>query len=265
MKTKLTTIALAAALGLAGAAHGQVFSEDFGTIADGTVITTSNTDFTYVRTSTGTGAEDPDAINPSSFGTGSSAFLQSPSGSLTGVGVQDSLPSSNIYTFAVDFRFSDVTAGDIVFGVGSGSTFTGANTFSTTQGLFWLQSDNGNFERRTGGWNNVGSGVTFANDTNYSLYVIANGSASSVTAGANTIAAGTMDIYLNGSLIDDGVAVTSSLSADAFRIYSVSGTGVEIDNVSLWDSAQPVPEPSAYALLAGLLGLGYVMVRRRRA
>jgi len=238
-----------------------VFSEDFGTLADGTTITTSNTDFTYVRTSTGSGAQAPDAINPATVGTGASGFLQSPSGSLTGVGVQSTLPSANVYTFSVGFRFSDVTAGDIVFGVGSGAAFTGNGTFTTAQGLFWLQSDNGNFERRTSGWNDVGSGITFANATNYSLHVVANGSGASVNYGSETLAAGTMDIYLNGVLVDDGVAVTNSLSADGFRIYSVSGTGVEIDDVILWNSAEAIPEPSA-ALLGGL-GL-IALLRRRR-
>lgn len=238
-----------------------VFSEDFGTLANGTTLTTSNTAFTYVRTSTGTGAEDPSAINPSNVATGASGYLESPSGSLTGVGVQNTLPTSSVYTFSVGFRFSDVTAGDIVFGLGSGTAFTGNGTFTTSQGLFWLQSDAGNFERRTSDWNDVGTGITFANATNYSLHVVANGSASAVNYGSETLAAGTMDIYLNGTLVDDGVAVTNSLSADGFRAYSINGTGVEIDNVSLWNSAEAIPEPTA-ALLGsfGLLGL----LRRRR-
>ena len=249
-----------------GSAHGQIFSEDFGSLVNGTVITTSNTDFTYVRTSTGTGATDPNVINPATVGSGSSGFFRGPSGSssLTGVGVADSLTASNVYTFSVDFRFSDVSSGDIVFGVGSGDRFTGNSGFSTSQGLFWLQSDAGNFERRTSSaWEDVNGGTTFSNSTNYSLHVVANGSAGALNYGSQTVAAGAIDIYLNGILIDDDAAVTTSLTADGFRIYSVQGTGIEIDNVTLWNSAQAVPEPNTYALLSGVCALAFVMLRRR--
>lgn len=252
----LFLLTLPVTAGLAQAA--LVFSEDFGNLANGVTVTTANTDFTYVRKSTGTGAEDPSVINPSNVSTGASGFLQSPSGSLTGVGVEDTLPSSDIYTFGVDFRFTDVTAGDIVFGVGAGTAFTGNGTFTTAQGLFWLQSNNGTFERRTSGWNNVAD-TAFVNDTNYSLLVVANGSASPATYNTNSVAAGTMDIFLNGVLLENDVPVTNSLAATGFRIYSINNTGIEIDNVKLWNEA--IPEPSS-ALLGGL-GL-LALLRRRR-
>lgn len=258
---RITVSSLAVVVGLTTTAFGQVFSEDFGTIADGTAITTTNTDLTYVRT--GTSAVAPDAINPSSFGTSASAFVQAAGGSLTGIGVGNTLPSSSVYTFSADFRFTNVTAGDIVFGVGSGTSFTGNSTFTTSHGLFWLQSNNGNFERRTGSWNDVGTGTTFANGVNYSLHAVANGSAGSVTYGSRTLNAGSMDLYLNGALVDGNVVVTNSLAADGFRIYSVNGTGVEIDNIAVWNSAQAIPEPSTYAVLFGAAALSLAMVRRR--
>ena len=264
MKLKSTSLAIMAfsAIAAVSSQGALVFTEDFGSFADGTTITTTNTDFTYVRT--GTGSVAPSAINPSNLATGASGFVAATGGSLTGVGVGNTLPTSSVYTFSIDFQFTNVSAGDIVFGVGAGTSFTGNSTFTTAHGLFWLQSDNGNFERRTSsGWSDVGTGVTFSNATNYSLHVVANGSAAAVTYGAETLAAGTMDIWLGGVKIDDGVAVTSSLAATGFRVYSVSGTGVEIDNVQLWDSAVAIiPEPSA-ALIGGL-GLLALLRRRRR-
>lgn len=248
--------------------QAQVFTENFGSLANGTTLTTANTNFTYVRTSTGTGAVDPNAINPSNFGAGSSGFLQGPSGSgsLTGVGIQNTLTSSDVYTMSVDFRLSSVASGDIVFGVGSGDRFTGNSTFTTAQGLFWLQSDNGNFERRTsGGWSDIGGGTALADATNYSLHIVANGSGSLLSYTGGSVAANTMNIYLNGVLLDNNVAVTTAgLFADGFRIYSVEGTGIEIDNINLWNAAvAPVPEPSTYALIFGSLILAVVLWRKR--
>lgn len=257
-------VASAALVGFASPATAQTaeFSEDFGTIASGTTITTSNTNLTYVRTG-GSGAPNPTAINPSSFGSGSSASIQGLTTSLTGIGVRNSLTSSNVYTLSVDFLISDVSAGDIVFGVGSGSAFTSNGTFSTSNGLFWLQSDSGNFERRrgSGGWSNTG--LTLQDNTPYSLHVVANGSSSDISYGDTTVAAGTMDIYVDDALLADDQTVTNSLQADGFRIYSISGALAEIDNIALYASAVAVPEPSTYALLAGMLALASVMLRRR--
>lgn len=181
---------------------------------------------------------------------------------MTGIGVGDSLPSSNVYTLSVDFRINDVSAGDIVFGVGSGSRFTGNSTFSASQGLFWLRSDSGNFERRrSSSWSDTG--LTLQDNTLYSLHVVANGSSSSITYGDSSVAAGKLDIYMNDELLISDRNVTNSLSADGFRIYAVNGASAEIDNIALYDSAVAVPEPSTYALLAGILSMISVVVHRR--
>lgn len=265
IKTLLSTFMASAALvGFASPVTAQTaeFSEDFGTISSGTTITTSNTNLTYVRK--GSGAPNISAINPSSFGSGSSASIQTTGGSITGIGVKNTLTTSDVYTFSVDFLINDVSAGDIVFGVGSGSAFTGNSSFTTSHGLFWLQSDSGNFERRTSsGWSNIG--LTLQDNTAYSLHVVANGSSSDISYGDNSVAAGKMDIYMDDALLADDQTITNSLQADGFRIYSQNGGIGEIDNIALYASAEAVvvPEPSTYALLAGMFALASVMLRRR--
>jgi hypothetical protein len=245
------------------ASAALVFSESFDGLTNGENLTVSNTDLTYIRIGSGGGVID--ALVPGNFGTGSSAIVtqNSSSGSLNAIGVADTLPTSDVYELSLDFRLTNLS-GDMVVGVGSGSAFTGANTFSTSQGLFWLQSDSGNFERRTSsGWSNVGGGTTFLLDTNYSLRVLANGSASSVSYTGGTVGAGSMDIYLDGTLVDDDVPVTTSgLQADGFRMYQVNLGNFEVDNVALYDSIA-VPEPSMLAL--GGIGLMVALrgVRRR--
>jgi hypothetical protein len=152
-----------------------------------------------------------------------------------------------------------------VTGVGAGNTFTGDSAFSTSQGLFWLQSDSGNFERRTSStWANVGGGTSLALNTNYALRVVANGSSSPLAYPGGSLAANTMDIYLDGSLIDNDAPVTTNgLSANGFRVYQINQGNFEVDNIQLYTTA--VPEPSTL----GLAGLGVALAGlgawRRRA
>ena len=244
MKSRLSIALIALATAASTQAATIVFSEDFGSLADATTITTSNTDLTYVRVGTGGGSIV--ALNPSTVGSGSSAFITGPTNtSLNGIGVGSGLDfgTNNTITLAFDFKLTD-TSGDVVWGIGTGTSFTGNGTFSTAQGLGWFQADGTNLQRRQGGsWTTMS---TLAANTSYSFLA-------TFDLGANT-----MSVSLNNSLIAEDVAVTTAdVDPDGFRIYAVSGSDVEVDNIVLTS----IPEPTA-ALLGslGLLGL----LRRRR-
>jgi len=265
--TKLSLLFIfAAAMNIASSqAQVMVFQETFDDLPNNTALTTSNTDLTYVRIGTGGGTIN--ATSPGFFGTGASASITqvSSSTSLNGIGVQSTLPSSNIYTMAFDFRPLDLT-GDFVIGVGAGSSITGNGTFTGAHGLFWLQSDSGNLQRRTSSaWSNIGAGTTLSLNSNNLLHIIANGSAASASYTGGSVGAGKMDIYLNGTLLDDDVAVTTTgLNATGFRMYNVSKGDTAVDNITLWTGAvAPVPEPSSGALLV-LGGVSLVAIRSLR-
>jgi len=267
MKKYILSI-FAAAVNIASSeAQVMVFQETFDDLSDGTALSTANTDLTYLRIGTNGSIK---ATSPGFFGAGASASItqSAASGSLSGIGVQSTLLSSNIYTMAFDFRPLDL-AGDFVIGVGAGTSFTGNSTFTGSHGLFWLQSDNGNLQRRTSSaWSNIGGGTTLSLNSNNLLHIIANGSATSASYTGGSVGAGKMDIYLNGTLLDDDVVVTTTgLNANGFRVYNVNKGDTAVDNITLWAGAvapvASVPEPSSGALLV-LGGMALVAVRSLR-
>jgi hypothetical protein len=255
----------AAAVNIASSeAQVMVFQETFDDLSNGTTLSTANTDLTYLRIGTNGSIK---ATSPGFFGSGASASItqSASSGSLSGIGVQSTLQSSNIYTMAFDFRPLDLT-GDFIIGVGAGTSFTGNSTFTGAHGLFWLQSDSGNLQRRTSsGWSNIGGGSTLSLNSNNLLHIIANGSAASASYTGGSVGAGKMDIYFNGTLLDDDVAVTTTgLNATGFRMYNINKGDTAVDNITLWAGAvAPVPEPSSGALLV-LGGVALVAVRSLR-
>jgi len=246
---KTNTLLLTAVLGLTSAvALGQttIFQENFGTLDNGTAITTSNTGLTYVRIGNGGGSIQ--ASNPSSFGPGASALITGPSGgSLNGLGVQNTLNFQGLdeISFELDFRISDAS-GTIVMGLGDGNSFTGDGTFNTSQGLFWLQANGLNFQRRAGSsWTTM---TTLSLDTDYSLLVQANTTTNLMT------------VSLDGTAIASNVPVTTSgIDPTGFRVYSVNGSNVEIDNISI----TAIPEPGTIVMV-GILGLAALIGLRRR-
>lgn len=242
MKTKITTIALAAALGLAGAAHGQLlYQADFNAPAfsdgdlvgqdgwanhsgSGEFIQVSNvaTDGFITLNQGGGSREDANIDLGATMGAGSiwsasfDVTVLSGSSSVYIAHFKDGGFGFNARVFLAD----PVDGGDFTFGISDTSsspdtTFSSDFSFNTTY-------------RPT---------VTYNFDTGISSLTVGTESVSSINA-------------------DIGQSMTS------FAFRQAGGSFVSnIDNLEV----SAVPEPSAYALLAGLLGLGYVMVRRRRA
>ena len=68
------------------------------------------------------------------------------------------------------------------------------------------------------------------------------------------------NVVFGGSLTGTGVVV-----AEAGSTFNLNGAVSPIFGAPSLEIGVVVPEPSTYAALSGLLALGYVMVRRRRA
>ena len=166
--------------------------------------------------------------------------------SLNGVGIQNSLGGAAITT--VNFRMNlEDTAGDIFIGVGSGTMFTGNGTFSTSNLMWAIQSDNGNLEYRTGSWNN--SGQTLIAGTAYEFHIVANRSGGTVNYGIYSVANGTMDLFINGTLIGNDLAIANNQNADGFRIYQTSGGSyADIDSITIDNTAVAPFTPTAVSL-----------------
>lgn len=246
LRTKLLTTLAVSAFAVAGShAATVVFSEDFGTLANATTITTSNTDLTYVRIGTGGGSIA--ALDPSTVGSGASALITGPSNtSLNGIGVGSGLDfgTNPTITLAFDFSLSNAS-GTVVWGLGAGNSFTGNGTFTVAQGLGWFQATGTTLQRRQGG-NWVTMGDPLGLNTAYSFEATFNVTDNTVT------------VSLNNTVIAENVAVTTNnVAPNAFRIYSISGSNIEVDNILI----TAIPEPSA--ALLGALGM-LALLRRRR-
>lgn len=265
-KSLLSIVSMALASGLS--AQTLLFSEDFGTLANGTAISTANTALTYVRVSTG-GGSSITALNPSTAGAGSSGVIVSTSGSLSGIGVvSGGLASFNSGTFGFGLTVP-ATQGTFFFGIGTGTTtFTNNTTFVGTDLLAGFQiTAAGQLQVRSTNtvWTNVGS-TTFTAGT-VSVSIVFNNSGASIDYAGGSVANTRADVFVNGVLVGDDVTINAAqASASGFRLYATGAAGAggyEVDNISVISGIAPIPEPSSIALgLAGLAGL--VALRRRK-
>ena len=263
----MVVVCIGVVLSTFGGKSAPLFMENFGSLADGTALTVNNTSLTYARVGTGAGAF-LNARNPGSF-SGASAWMLATSSSLTGMGVMNgTFAPFDVGTFSFSFHTppSFSTANDLFAFVGSGNMFSGNSVFSGNDLTSGLAIAGGQLETRNSqnAWENVGSPLL--PDTSYDLSIIFNGSGSTVSYGSDSVAAGKGDVWLNGALWGDDVSIRDAVSVSAFRLYcqgTASGTGYEIDTIVLDNRVPTVPEPSAFALVAGLF-LGIAVVFRKR-
>lgn len=142
-------------------------------------------------------------------------------------------------------------------GLGTGTSFSQLNGGQVGDGLVRYESTGGLLkvvaDLDSGNWE------AFATDGNGSAY-------ESLTTGSGLFQVDKIRFNAlspsigswGGGDIDDAVAFAAGVNADA---PNVSGDYMRIDSITLTST---VPEPSSYALIAGMLALASIMVRRRK-
>jgi hypothetical protein len=266
MKTLVQTTLIAGLVMVTATSHAAIlFNETFGSLADGTPLTTANTSFNYARASTGSNPVLA-AINPGAF-SGSAGLLSATTTSITGLGaISGTYSAFDVGTFSLSLRTPADISGTFFLGTGTGTTtFTNNTGFSTNDLLFGIQISNGVLQTRTGG-TFVTFGSTLAASTNYDIEVDFNNSATTaINSLGGSIATKTADVFINGVLVGDDIGIQGAQSATGFRLYTISdvaGNSFQIDNVVL---TSVVPEPSSALSLVGGLGMMLLMRPRSRA
>lgn len=298
-----TLAALLSALTANAFAQAPTFAVSLDSVAVGTAVTTTNSNLTYVRNAGASPKSSTVSVMESSFDEGqksirllSSGYSSTPN--IAGIGV-NSIASSSIYSLSVDITSAlwqtgswcyvmmgewNTGSSNQVYNPGSTVTTTGYSlTTIGQQSLFALalygsSSLNGAVLRTitaTGSYADIkdssNTTVVLTNGESYNLHIVANGSGSAITVGDDTIAAGRMGIYLDGTLVATAL-IADSVDANALRVSATGNstgnlqTDIELANLQVWNSAvSPVPEAAATAALLGGAVLLGVVVRRRKA
>jgi hypothetical protein len=148
------------------------------------------------------------------------------------------------------------------FGSAQSSGFTGADVFAGLQFVFGASNAITTNYRSTSSWIATGIiGTPIAQNVAYTIDVVGNNSASTVTYGSSSVAANTFDLYVNGVLVGDDLPkapLPATTNINAFRFYGESSTGnvatIALDNI-VWyntiDAAIPLPvELVAFTVIA---------------
>lgn len=243
---------------------------DFGSTAGGTTATTANTGFGGVRVGSGGGGFT--LQNPGqAIGSGAELRGIAPTTtSINSVGLTSNEFGTAAATFTVSFELhlSGGSSGVWYFFAGNGASFgtaqssgfTGAQVFS---GLRWTFGASGGIttaNRNAASWSATGiSGTPFAQDTACRVTIVGNNSASTVNYGASqSVAAGKLDLWVDGALVGDDLAkaeLASGTPINAFRFYGESSSGnvaaLALDNIRWYNSCVLPPTHLAFAGVPG--------------
>jgi len=172
---------------------------------------------------------------------------------------------------AVAANASIVLSGTSIFNTGLSGNSTGV----------YVVSSSGSFTESL--MNDLVSGISFTAGTSIGDYTVIGTGSINFAGGPSALdTSGGITYNLGGNIAQDneiGVLVfnsstTSTIGGDAYDIYTNdwfvpadgangSLTGGGPFQGAAFGSSTVVPEPSSYALLGGLLALGFVMLRRR--
>jgi hypothetical protein len=227
---------------------------DFGTVANGTTATTANTGFGGVRVGTGGGGFTLQNPGQSIGADAELKGIAPTGGSINSVGITSTEYGTATTTFTVSFELhlSGGSSGTWYFFAGNGATFaatqsatfTGAQIFTGIQWVFGASNAITANNRAAGAWAAM-SGTPFAQNTSYFVTIVGNNSASTVNYGAaQSIAANTYDLWINGSLVGNDLAkaqLGAATAINAFRFYGENSTGnvaaIALDNIRWYNSA----------------------------
>ncbi|MDQ0476855.1 YDG domain-containing protein [Chryseobacterium sp. MDT2-18] len=216
-----------------------VFSENFGTLADATALTTANTNFSFVRVGISTTVNSLTnkivAKNPSSF-TQSSGVISAKGASISTVD-KTGLTSFNkgVFTFKVKTPSDLSTSGAaLISAVGTGVSFGTANGFTGAQLSAAFQINGTDLQIRAAGvWTSV---QTVAVSTNYTVTIVFNNTTGSLPYGnGETLPANKVHIWIDGIKKGEYTSATASLAAAAFRIYTTTAE-FEVDDIGVYDT-----------------------------
>ena len=161
----------------------------------------------------------------------------------------------------------------------SGTSIVSSAILGDSQGVF-IASNSASFDTTLFTTSPIDA-FSFASGTDLFGYTVL-GSASINTAGSNGVLGSGVTYDLAGSvgtgneigILSFATSTTTALGGDTFSVFT-NGWTVPADGSNLPLTGAPnfglaavgtgsiVPEPSAYATLAGLVALGFVMLRRR--
>lgn len=250
MRLKLFFVTLALFVGFGSWGQGilssPIFSENFGNLSDATILTTSNTNFSFIRVGTSTTANsivnEIIAKNPSSF-TASSGLIGAKGTSISTVD-KTGLTSFSSGTFTFKFKTPSTLTSAVMFsGVGTGASFGSASGFAGAQLSSAFQVNGTNLQiRSAGAWTTA---TAVATSTTYTVVIVFNNTAGSLSYGnGNVLASNKCDLWIDGVLIGTYSTATASLAASAFRIYTTTSE-FEVDDISVYNSLPTASGPTS--------------------
>ena len=276
--SKLNAI-LCAGLLAGSAARADLYNYDFGT---GTGSHTTGISTTFLpdppagggsdRVRIGTAGGSFDLVNPGDA-LGTDTELQGTAPTSTSVNkfsIYDISAATPQFYASFKLKLTGGASGNWYLFMGDGASYSDNNGFTGTQvvsGIRWTFAASGAITesyRNAGAWSALTD--NFSQDTEYFVEVFANNASTATTYydGAQSLAAGRWDLWVNNSLVGDDLAKaqqTADTNIDSIMFYGESSTAnvakIILDDLSYSTTLAAVPEPAT----AGLLGIGLLVAR----